>query len=553
MPRNSGGTYSLPSLVNPVVSGTTITSNWANSTLDDVRQALTDSLDRQGRGGMLAPLRLLDGSNALPALSFTNETTTGFYRGGAGNVSLSILATRRFAVDAAGAYSQLGAVGAPSWSFLGDADSGMWSPGADIIAWSTAGVERARISAAGVFSVGTAGVSGDIVSLSDAYGFYPTLRTTVGIAGFNAREPGGARRLEIGYLGSASGGAYGAPADSAVINSAGARTLNFSTADTRRGFFGAAGGLSLISAASVDVLSLGDNSGSAAAAISFDAGSGRATSAFLFRTNARVYSILGGPSNGPGIQARWDSSTANRYLSWGQYDGASVYSEQMRLQEGLFGIGTGVIAHTAKFTIAGAPSSEAIRLVEDNGFISGYNSANSIRSGYLQFIASTRSLVLVSEGASGTISLGTAGAAHQMVLTADGRFYGTSLHNNAGAMTGTANQYIGSGTYTPTTTNVSGFSSMANQRGQWLRVGNVVQVSVFFNADTAAGAAQVDVSLPIASNLSTAGDLVGAGSVSTLYAAQVVGESVGDRARISANPAALVGTAIVATFLYRVL
>jgi hypothetical protein len=47
--RNSGGTYSLPT-GNPVVTGTTITSTWANGTLTDIGTELTNSLDRQGRG-----------------------------------------------------------------------------------------------------------------------------------------------------------------------------------------------------------------------------------------------------------------------------------------------------------------------------------------------------------------------------------------------------------------------------------------------------------------------------------------------------------------------
>lgn len=48
MSRNGSGTYSLPS-GNPVVSGTTITSSWANSTLNDIANALTGSLASDGQ------------------------------------------------------------------------------------------------------------------------------------------------------------------------------------------------------------------------------------------------------------------------------------------------------------------------------------------------------------------------------------------------------------------------------------------------------------------------------------------------------------------------
>lgn len=78
--RNSGGVYSLPSSVNPVVSGTAITSTWGNTTLNDVATEITNSLDRSGRGAMTAPLQLASGSSSQPALTFSSETNLGLYR-----------------------------------------------------------------------------------------------------------------------------------------------------------------------------------------------------------------------------------------------------------------------------------------------------------------------------------------------------------------------------------------------------------------------------------------------------------------------------------------
>ena len=60
MPRNGSGNYTLP-VSNPVISGTPIQSEWANSTMSDVALALTNSLSRQGQGGMLAPFRFANG------------------------------------------------------------------------------------------------------------------------------------------------------------------------------------------------------------------------------------------------------------------------------------------------------------------------------------------------------------------------------------------------------------------------------------------------------------------------------------------------------------
>ncbi|MEY4441028.1 MAG: Myxococcus phage Mx8 [Pseudomonadota bacterium] len=89
MPRNSSGTYTLPS-GNPVTSGTLIEANWANTTLSDLASAMTNSLSRAGEGGMTAALRLFDGTVSLPGLAFTSETSTGLYRAGSGDMRLAI-------------------------------------------------------------------------------------------------------------------------------------------------------------------------------------------------------------------------------------------------------------------------------------------------------------------------------------------------------------------------------------------------------------------------------------------------------------------------------
>ena len=92
--RNSTGTFSLYTPGNPVNTGTTISSSWANNTLSDIGSEITNSLDRSGRGGMLAALRGIDGTVASPAFSWTNEPGTGFYRIGAGDIALSILGVK---------------------------------------------------------------------------------------------------------------------------------------------------------------------------------------------------------------------------------------------------------------------------------------------------------------------------------------------------------------------------------------------------------------------------------------------------------------------------
>ena len=87
MPRNAAGVYSLPP-TNPVVPQTTIATNWANPTMSDIATALTESLDRAGRGGMTAPFRVADGIVSAPGIAFTNETNLGMWRSAAGVANL---------------------------------------------------------------------------------------------------------------------------------------------------------------------------------------------------------------------------------------------------------------------------------------------------------------------------------------------------------------------------------------------------------------------------------------------------------------------------------
>jgi len=108
-----------------------------------------------------------------------------------------------------------------------------------------------------------------------------------------------------------------------------------------------------------------------------------------------------------------------------------------------------------------------------------------------------------------------------LTLTSTRSLYGTALHNNAGPVTGTANQYIVSGTYTPTTTNVANLDASTSYPAQWTRVGNVVTVSGKVQIDPTAPtvATQLGLSLPIASNLANQEDCAG-----TAFAPGIAGQ-----------------------------
>ena len=86
MSRNGNGVYTLVS-GNPVVTGTVITSTWANNTLTDIASALTDSVAADGQTPMTGDLDLNTNKvvnlepatvagNAVEYSQFVNATTT---------------------------------------------------------------------------------------------------------------------------------------------------------------------------------------------------------------------------------------------------------------------------------------------------------------------------------------------------------------------------------------------------------------------------------------------------------------------------------------------
>ena len=176
MSRNGSGSYTLPSAVNPVVDGTTISTTWANTTLNDLATALTDSLDRNGKGEMLAPIVVPIGSAAAPTYRFTGDTNTGLYHPGADDVRISIggaeLArwasgqyTISGACEATGNFrGPLGAADSPSYSFTGDVASGLYLAGVGDVRLSIAEADVLKVTAAGAEVTGTLAVSSTVSS-----------------------------------------------------------------------------------------------------------------------------------------------------------------------------------------------------------------------------------------------------------------------------------------------------------------------------------------------------------------------------------------------------
>jgi len=72
MSRNGSGTYTLPA-GNPVVTGTTITTTWANNTLNDIASSLTGSVASDGQTPMSGNLNMA--SNKIVSLATPTAST----------------------------------------------------------------------------------------------------------------------------------------------------------------------------------------------------------------------------------------------------------------------------------------------------------------------------------------------------------------------------------------------------------------------------------------------------------------------------------------------
>jgi hypothetical protein len=112
MSRNGSGTYSLPA-GNPVVTNTTISSTWANTTLGDIANALTGSLATDGQTtatgnlnlGNNKIINLDDGTEAGDAVNYSQLLSAV---GGAGKVVQTVVGTSGAAYTTGTSYTSTG-------------------------------------------------------------------------------------------------------------------------------------------------------------------------------------------------------------------------------------------------------------------------------------------------------------------------------------------------------------------------------------------------------------------------------------------------------------
>lgn len=115
---------------------------------------------------------------------------------------------------------------------------------------------------------------------------------------------------------------------------------------------------------------------------------------------------------------------------------------------------------------------------------------------------------------------------------------------------------ITSGTYTPTLTNVANLDASTAYICQYVRVGSVVTVSGKVDVDpTAAASTQLGITLPIASNFSTAEQCAGTAFASGVagQGAAILADAVNDRAQLQFVTSNTTNQPMYFTFTYQVI
>jgi hypothetical protein len=486
MPWSGTGTYSLPPAYSPEVNGTVIDAARYNGLTLDIATGLTAALAKNGENVPTANLPMggfkhtgaADGNAAGQYLTFGNAT------GSLGNLNVT-------------------AATVPA--------NGIYLSAANSVGFATNTTARLNLNTASL----SPATDGGITLGADALRFS---RLSVQAISDGAAATGNLLISSGTDVRLASGSTW--------------QSLNLYTNGSSRLAIGSTGNVVIAAPTSaVPTLRITGNAGECAALFAPDAGHQEA----LRFEGASPY--LGFWNAGSSVRAGFLSmSTAGAaYLS---VDAAQSLILRTTAADRIT-IGSGgnvVIAEPTSGVALTLTGSEILRMVFDAPFISFYNYANTVRTGYLQFQAASGSVMMVDINQE--LAFGT-NATIRFGITADGRIYGTGLHNN-GTVTGTTSQYIASGTYTPSESHNANITSLTVRPAQWIRVGNVVTVSGGLESvisNTGGGAtSNLSLTLPIASSLANFWELGGTCSIVDIVGStngSVTAQTALDRASLS--------------------
>jgi len=500
MPRDISGNYTLP-VGNPVVDGTIIAVGWANPTMSDIATQLNNVVTRDGILSPTAPILFATGSAAAPSIAFSADPALGLYRAGSNILGFATGGAVRGTISATGGWT----LGPPSSAVALVVNA---ASGEDAASFTGSFNDRIGIGIENNTS-GTAALAEVIVSsvtnglkltaYSDAHATRPSaswLNTTTDKLVLGTVD---SARLTIGIAGNVT---IAAPSSGDWLTLAGAgATINFSDTgasvqqiNMRSSTFNelvsrtAGGGWKLYTGAGV--LS---TTWSAAGNVTIAAPAAAATTLILGVNAANAgISIVGNAATSlPGMTFS-GTTTGGSYSQYSNTGGSFLLGID-NSAGGLF-IG-GSTAYSAVLTTFTA-----------TGMLFGTNSLPrmSISSaGNVAIAAPSSGVGLTQTGFAGSdTAIFNGGTSGSFRVTDRGLPYGTSIHNNAGAVTGTTNQYITSGDYTPTSASPVNCTVGTVRPAVWSRLGNHVRVSGAVNFSiTAAGVWSFTLTLPFNPNL----------------------------------------------------
>jgi hypothetical protein len=214
------------------------------------------------------------------------------------------------------------------------------------------------------------------------------------------------------------------------------------------------------------------------------------------------------------------------------------------------------ITSTGSLVVGGATGVQGI--ITAKGTIAVMDSSES----YLGQFSATTGVTTISaySGPGQALAFNTtpsgSGSIERMRITSTGQIYGTAIHNNSAGAAGTTNQYIASGTYTPTATAGANVTAASSAAAQWMRVGNVVTVSgyVFMSCSTQNASTQLGISIPVASTFSSATQAAGTAATNngTGFGA-IMGDTTNSRVTFTGTTINAGTNNLFYTFTYQVL
>jgi hypothetical protein len=506
-------------------------------------------------------LRVADGAVGSPAIGFTSDTDTGFYRVAADAFGITTGGALRFTVGSSAITATLqwqgqnGTAALPAGSFSGDPNTGWYNVGADDFGISTGGTLRFDVSTTAVTStlalilpVGSAAAPALRFGADTDSGLYQIADNNIGFSF------GGTLRFDISstlitstlvHVGPA--GAVGAPTYSfsgdpnTGVYSVGADTLGITT-----------GGVLRLSASTTDITSTLVLLGPAGAV-------GAPTYSFSGDPNTGIYSVgadqLGISTNGV-LRLTTSTTAFTGTLPWqGQAGsvGTPALSFSTDPNSGMFSVAGDQVGISTNGVLRWDVSTTAITSTLSNqgpaasAATPTWSFFNDPNTG--MYSAAADQIGFSAGGTLTAVISATVNAFTAPLLQANG------IHNGT-APTGAANQYIASGTYTPTLTNTTNLDASTAFLSQWMRVGNVVTVCARVTVDPTVitTTTVLGMSLPIASAIANAQEIAGTvGGDGVSSSGIVKGDAANDRATLNFISGLSVSYDIYCTFSYLVL